>query len=99
MPSPLARRVAQPPAAAHPALWSFAEECRGVIVRLLAYVGILALIATAGSCLWAELPIAEALEPAVKAGWSVAARSYPAFAVSQLDSAGKIETYETLRHP
>jgi hypothetical protein len=99
MHSVLARRLARHPTGTHPALWSFAEECRGVIVRLLAYVGTLALIATAATQLWVELPVADALEPAAKAGWSVAARSYPAFAVSQVDSGGKIETYEILRHP
>ena len=46
-------------------------------------------------------PIAggDAAEPAAKAGWSVAARSYPAFAVSQFDLSGKTETYEIFRHP
>jgi hypothetical protein len=95
----LARRMAQPPAGTHPALWSFAEECRGVTARLLAYVGALALIAIAGARLWAELPMAAALEPAAKVGWSAATRSYPAFAVNQVDSYAKIETYEILRHP
>jgi hypothetical protein len=97
--SVLARRMAQPPAGTHPALWSFAEECRGVTAGLLAYVGALALIAIAGTHLWAELSMAEALEPEAKAGWSVATRSYPAFAVSQVDSSGKLEAYEILRHP
>jgi hypothetical protein len=99
MHSVLARRLARHPTGTHPALWNFAEECRGLVARLLAYVGSLALIATAATQLWAELPVADALEPAVKTGWSVAVRSYPAFAVSQVDSAGKIETYEILRHP
>src|SRR4051794_20464181 len=97
--SVVARRIAQRPAGTHPALWSFAEECRSVMARLMAYVGILALIAMAGTHLWAELPVAEAPEPASKPGWTVATRSYPAFALSQLDSDGKRETYEILRHP
>jgi hypothetical protein len=97
--SVLARRAARHRIGIHPALRSFADECRGVTVRLLAYVGALALIAIAGTRLWAEFPVPAALEPAAKAGWSVAARSYPAFAVSQVDSGGKIETYEIFRHP
>jgi hypothetical protein len=104
--SMLTRRLAHPPAGTHPVLWSFAEECRAVTAHLLVYVGALALLAVAGFHLWAQLPIAEAieplaeaLEPAAKVGWSVAARSYPAFAVSQVDSSGKLETYEILRHP
>ena len=101
-----ARRVAQPPAGTHPALWRFAEECRAVMAQLLAYVGGLALIAVAGTHLWTRLPIAEAfeplaeaLEPAAQVGWSVAAQSYPAFAISQADSPGKLATYQVLRHP
>ncbi len=39
------------------------------------------------------------LEPAAPLGWSTATRSSPAFAVSQLEFAGKTETYEILRHP
>jgi hypothetical protein len=97
--SVVARRIAQRPAGTHPALWRFAEECRGVMACLLAYVGILALIAITGTRLWNELPVAEALQPVAKAGWTVAERSYPAFAVSQVDSSGKRETYEVLRHP
>src|SRR5258708_427221 len=104
--SMLARRMALPPTGTHPGPWSFAEECRAVTAHLLAYVGSLALMAVAGFHLWTQLPIAEviepragALDPAAKTGWSVAARSYPAFAVSQADSSGKLETYEIFRHP
>ena len=97
--SVLARRALRHRIAIHPALRSFAYECRGITVRLLAYVGALALIAIAATHLWAELPVGGPLEPAAKAGWSVATRSYPAFAVSQVDSYAKIETYEILRHP
>jgi hypothetical protein len=94
----LARRISHP-IRIHPALWSFAEECRGTTVRLTAYVGALALIATACMSLWDELPFAAALEPAAKAGWSMAGRSHPAFAVSQVDSIEKTEAYEIFRHP
>jgi hypothetical protein len=97
--SVLVRRVARHPTGTHPALWNFAEECRGVMIRLLCYVGALALIAIAATRLWTELPIAGVLEPAAKAGWSMAAQSYPAFAVSQPDSSLKIETYDIFRHP
>jgi hypothetical protein len=37
--------------------------------------------------------------PAAKAGWSLAIRSYPAFAVSRFDLYGKTETYQIFRHP
>jgi hypothetical protein len=83
----------------HPALTSFADECCGTLARLFVYVGVLALLAILGIHLWDQLPDLTTLEPAAKADWSVATRSYPAFAVSQFDLADKTETYEILRHP
>jgi hypothetical protein len=83
----------------HPALNSLVDECCGMLARLTAYVGALALLAIVGLHLWDQLPVGMGLEPAAKAGWSVASRSYPAFAVSQFDLPGKTETYEILRHP
>src|ERR1700733_2029359 len=87
------------PTQIHPALSSFADECRGMLVHLAAYVGVLALLVILGAHLWGELPDSAGPEPAAKAGWSLATRSYPAFAVSQFDLDGKTETYETFRHP
>jgi hypothetical protein len=83
----------------HPALTSFADECCGTLARLLAYVGTLALLAILGIHLWDQLPIGEAPDRSAKAGWSVAGRLHPAFAVSQFDLPEKTETYEILRHP
>src|SRR5258707_6998560 len=83
----------------HPALRGFADECCGVLARLIAYVGALALIAIGGLSLWDELPLKGLGNPPAKSAWSVASRSYPAFAVSQFDLSGKTETYEILRHP
>ena len=87
------------PTKIHPALRSFADECTGVLARLIAYVGALALIAIVGLSLWDELPFRGIGDPPAPAGWSTAARWHPAFAVSQFDSAAKTETYEILRHP
>jgi len=83
----------------HPALLSFADECTGVLARLIAYVGALALLAIIGVSLWDELPVRGIGDPAAKSAWSVPARAYPAFAVSQFDLPGKTEAYEILRHP
>ena len=41
----------------HPALPSFADECSGMLARLIAYVGALALLAIVGLSLWDELPL------------------------------------------
>jgi hypothetical protein len=87
------------PTKIHPALNSFADECYGMFARLMAYVGTLGLLAIAGVQLWEELPAAAAFEPSVKAGWSTALRSHPAFAVSHFDLTDKTEAYEILRHP
>jgi len=83
----------------HPALTSFADECCGTLARLMVYVGTLALVAILGIHLWDQLPAGESNDPPVKAGWSVAERSHPAFAVSPFDSYEKTETYEIFRHP
>jgi hypothetical protein len=85
--------------AIHPALTSFADECCGTLARLIAYVGTLALLAIVGIHLWDQLPAGEAVEPSARAGWSLAFRSYPAFAVSQFDLSEKTETYQIFRHP
>jgi hypothetical protein len=66
----------------HPALTSFADEWYGTLARLLAYVGVLALLGILGIHLWDQLQTAETSEPAAKADWSLASRSHPAFAVS-----------------
>ena len=87
------------PTSIHPALTSFADECTGLLVRLLAYVGALGLLAMVGLNLWDELPAAATMQPARKAGWSLASRSHPAFAVTPLDNQSKTETYEIFRHP
>jgi hypothetical protein len=86
------------PTSIHPALNNFAAECTGTLARLIAYVGVLALLAMAGLHLWDELPDAVPPDPAAKAGWSLASRSHPAFAVSPLDLSEKTETYEIFRH-
>ncbi|WP_213735947.1 hypothetical protein [Bradyrhizobium sp. dw_411] len=83
----------------HPALTSFADECAGMLARLVAYVGALALLAIVGLHLWDELPAAATTEPAPKPGWSLASRSHPAFAVNPLDNQYKTEAYEIFRHP
>jgi hypothetical protein len=80
------------PTQIHSALSSLADECRGMLMHLALYLGILALLAITGAHLWAELPDSADLEPAAKAGWSLATRSYPAFAVSQFDLNGKTVT-------
>src|SRR3954464_6112606 len=86
------------PAGIHPALWRFAEECNGLLARLLGYMGALALITMIVVSLWDDLQL-PARTAAGKSDWSIAARGWPAFAVSQADLFGKTEVYEILQHP
>jgi hypothetical protein len=85
------------PTQIHSVLNSLADECCGMLARLVVYVGALALLAIVGIHLWDQLPAGEAAEASAKAAWSPATRSHPAFAVSQFDLAGKTETYQILR--
>jgi hypothetical protein len=88
------------PTRIHPALTSFADEVCATLARLFAYVGTLALLGILTVHFWDLWEAAGgALEPPVKARWSEASRSYPAFAVSPLDPSEKTETYTILRHP
>ena len=94
----LVPRAALAPAGIHPALLRFADECSGLFARLLAYMGALALMTIVAVGLWDQLPL-RGNDSATKSDWSLAARAYPAFAVSQFDSPGKTEAYEIRRHP
>lgn len=84
----------------YPALRSFVAECGAVLLRLLAYVGTLAVVAMLALQLYAGLlqDAAPAVE-AAPAGWSTSLLTPPAFAVSQFDMPETTATYEILRHP
>jgi hypothetical protein len=82
------------------ALTDFADEVSGTLARLFAYVGTLALfgiLALHALDEWQAMGVVP--EPAAKPGWAVADRSYPAFAVSQIDPTEKSVSYTILRHP
>jgi hypothetical protein len=83
----------------HPALTSFADEFCASVARLFVYVGTLALFAIMGLYGWDRLHATLADDPALRAGWSVADRSHPAFAVGRQDLDEKSVAYTILRHP
>jgi hypothetical protein len=87
------------PTSIHPAPNGFAAECAATLTRLMAYVGVLGFLAMAGLHFRDQLSDAALPESAAKAGWSLASRSYPAFAVSLHDMSDKTDTYEIFRHP
>jgi hypothetical protein len=94
-----ARPTPPNPTRIHPALNRLAGECRGMLVHLAVYLGVLALLVIIGAHLWGQSPDSAGNEPAAKPGWSLATRSHPAFAVSQFDSYGITEAYQIFRHP
>ena len=46
------------PSQIHPTRLSFADECCGMLARVVVYVGVLALFAIAGVHLWDQMPAA-----------------------------------------
>ncbi len=83
-----------------PMLRIAAAECGGFALRLGAYVGALAVIALAGLHLFERIGLAAGAEgQAQRPVWTEAARSYPAFAVTQSDFSGATESYAIYRHP
>jgi len=80
-------------------LTSFVDEVYATLSRLFAYVAVLALFVVLGTYLWRQLPEATAMAAPPAAGWSLAGRSAPAFAINRLDLLDKTDTYEILRHP
>ena len=79
-------------------LTSFSDEVCATVARLFAYMGTLALLGILAVHGWDQLQDVLADEPPAKPGWSLADRSYPAFAISQ-DSHDKSGSYTILRHP
>jgi len=82
-----------------PAAYSFADECTAVAGRLLAYMGCLAVLAMAAVAAFNHLELDWTPAVVTKPSWTVANRSYPAFAVRQADVAGITAAYEIQRHP
>ena len=82
-----------------PVLGSVAGEINRMLAPLAVYVGALALFAIVGIQAWNEFSADEATEPSIKSAWSLATRSYPAFAVIKSISVDKTESYEIFRHP
>jgi hypothetical protein len=83
-----------------PALTSFTDEVCATVARIFAYVGTLALFGILAVHLWNQYHAIKAAGPAAaKPGWNVAARSHPAFVVSQADQPDKSATYTIIGHP
>ncbi|WP_050424960.1 hypothetical protein [Bradyrhizobium tropiciagri] len=80
-------------------LTSFVDEVYATLSGLFAYAAVLALFVVLGVYLWRQLPDATAMPVPAAAGWSLAGRQAPAFAISRPDQRDKTDTYEVFRHP
>jgi len=83
----------------HPALRSFADECRAVAVRILAYISGLAVLAVIAVDMVSAVPVAANTGLPFAPGWTPASRPHPAFAISKLNLSDRPDAYEILRHP
>jgi hypothetical protein len=83
----------------NPALTSFSDEVCATVARIFAYVGTLALLAILAVHGWDQLQGGGTDEQAATETWTVASRSYAAFAVSKQDQGEKSAAYTILRHP
>ncbi len=72
----------------HPALYSWREQLAGVIVRLLAYLGGLALLSIAAAQIFQSRPAITAIKPVDHGQWNEIARPFPAFALSIPEATG-----------
>ena len=90
------------PGKIHPKLTNFADEVCAPLGRLFAYVGVLALFCILGIQAWNQLQVDLVGDAPPPPDWTVADRSYPAFALSPPDASDRTEkpdTYLILRHP
>jgi hypothetical protein len=71
----------------HPALYSWREQLPATIMRLLAYVGGIALLSIAAAQIFQSRPAMDAIKPADRAQWKKIARPFPAFALSIREAA------------
>jgi hypothetical protein len=84
--------------AMHPALHSWREELPAYLVRLLAYVGGLAVLSIAAAQFFQSPPVKSAIKPAHKSDWIEVERPFPAFALAIPEASGQPESYAIRRH-
>lgn len=82
----------------HPALHSWRDEWPGRAVRLLAYVGALALLSIGAAALFKSTPLTPPIAPVDRPDWIEVDRPFPAFALSIPEAAGQAESYVIRRH-
>ena len=82
----------------HPALYSWREQLPATIVRVLAYVGGVAVLSIATAQIFQSRPQMAAIKPIDAPQWSEIERPFPAFALSIPEAAGAPSHYAILRN-
>jgi hypothetical protein len=72
----------------HPTLYSWREQLPAAVVRMLAYLGGLALLSIAAAQVFQSRPAIDAIKPVDRGQWNEIARPFPAFALSIPEAAG-----------
>src|SRR5882672_5399685 len=82
----------------HPALHSWRDDLPTTLVRLLAYVGGIALLSTIAAHFFHSPPVMEAITPVHRSEWIEIERPFPAFALSIPEAADVPVHYAIRRH-
>ncbi len=82
----------------HPALHSWREELPATLVRILAYVGGIAVISIVAAQVFQSPPAIIAIKPMHHSPWIDIERPFPAFALSIPEAADVASHYAILRH-
>ena len=82
----------------HPALHSWRDDMPAHFVRLLAYVGALAVLSMAAAQVFQSPAVNNAITPIDRSDWIDIERPFPAFALSIPEAAGQPSSYAIRRH-
>ncbi len=82
----------------HPALHSWRDDLPSTFVRILAYVGGIAVLATIAAQFFQSPPLITAINPVHRSEWIEIERPFPAFALSIPEAADAPASYAIRRH-
>jgi hypothetical protein len=82
----------------HPVLHSWRDELPAHMVRMLAYVGGMAVLSIAAAQVFQSEPVRPSITPVHRSEWIEIERPFPAFALSIPEAAGQPQSYAIRRH-
>jgi hypothetical protein len=82
----------------HPALHSWREELPATFVRMLAYMGAIAVLSIVAARVFQSPPVMSAIQPIHQSEWIEIDRPFPAFALSIPEAADVPASYAIRRH-